>query len=284
MMTKRQRRKGKRVKKRNYSPKRHTYNAYSEGKRVDPPEQLKEKAERKSSGSWRLVVSGILIVSMIAAKLLAPQVLERIRNPLLNLMGADTDFVAVFSTVGKVMGNGEGWDKKLQEVYVAVFGTQSGADEADTEAEAWCYTSENIPDNAHMSQKLLGISYQKPVSGTISDKFGYRIHPIDHNGQFHYGIDLQADEGVVIYSFAAGEVTAVGESTTLGNYVTVLHDGGYQTLYAHCSRVTASSGQLVQMGDPIAEVGETGQTTGPHLHFELLLDTLYINPVYYVTE
>jgi hypothetical protein len=85
-------------------------------------------------------------------------------------------------------------------------------------------------------------------------------------------------------AFADGTVTAVGESSVLGKYVTLQHANGCATLYAHCSRITASSGQQVRTGDPIAEVGQTGQTTGPHLHFELQLDTVYVNPIYYVTE
>ena len=78
-----------------------------------------------------------------------------------------------------------------------------------------------------------------------------------------------------------GTVTAVGDSAELGNYVTVQHPGGFVTLYAHCSRINASSGQQVRPGDPIAEVGHTGNATGPHLHFELHKDGVYVNPIYY---
>ena len=81
--------------------------------------------------------------------------------------------------------------------------------------------------------------------------------------------------------FADGTVTAVGESSSYGKYITVAHEGGYSTLYAHCSRITASSGQQVALGDPIAEVGETGNATGPHLHFALQKDTVYLDPAYY---
>ena len=96
-------------------------------------------------------------------------------------------------------------------------------------------------------------------------------------------MDLEAPEGTVIGSFAEGRVSVVGESSQLGKYVTVVHAGDYTTLYAHCSRITASAGQQVKLGDPIAEVGETGQATGPHLHFELYRDTTYYNPIYYVS-
>ena len=87
----------------------------------------------------------------------------------------------------------------------------------------------------------------------------------------------------MVSSFADGAVTAVGESSDLGRYVAVAHANGFSTLYAHCTRVTASAGQQVSRGDPIAEVGDTGRATGPHLHFELHRGSTYLNPVYYVT-
>lgn len=117
----------------------------------------------------------------------------------------------------------------------------------------------------------------------MTSAFGYRTHPIAGEERFHYGMDIAAEEGAVIRAFADGQVAAVGESSELGKYVAVLHANDYTTLYAHCKCVTASSGQMVQLGDPIAEVGATGQATGPHLHFELQQDTTYLNPVYYVS-
>ncbi len=286
MVQKRSGHRGKRIAQKSRSYNQRAYHAYSREQSGDSGKEVGRrqagKGERKGSGSWRLVVSAMILVSVIAVKLVAPQALEQVRGRLLDLMGSDTDFVAVFSAVGKTVGADE-WNEKLQEVYQEVFGVQGEVTEESAE-EVRIYTPENTPENVQLKQNLLGISYQKPLDGVISDKFGYRIHPVENNEQFHYGIDLQAEEGTVICSFAAGEVTAVGESAALGKYITVLHDGGYQTLYAHCSRITASSGQVVKTGDPIAEVGQTGQATGPHLHFELQLDTCYLNPVFYVAE
>ena len=99
--------------------------------------------------------------------------------------------------------------------------------------------------------------------------------------RFHYGVDLAADEGTDVVAFADGQVYASGESSTLGNYIMLSHAGGYVTLYAHCSRITAAGGS-VSMGEKIAEVGSTGLATGPHLHFELHDGELYLNPIYYV--
>ena len=75
----------------------------------------------------------------------------------------------------------------------------------------------------------------------------------------------------------------MGESSSYGKYITVAHEGGYSTLYAHCSRIIASSGASGKEGDVIAEVGETGVATGPHLHFELHEGSQYLNPIYYVS-
>lgn len=129
---------------------------------------------------------------------------------------------------------------------------------------------------------MLGFAYASPVAGQLSSSFGLRTDPLEGGRRFHYGLDIAAEEGAVVSSFADGTVTAVGESSELGRYVTVSHPNGYATLYAHCTRITASSGQQVSRGDPIAEVGETGRATGNHLHFELHHGSTYLNPIYYV--
>ena len=132
-----------------------------------------------------------------------------------------------------------------------------------------------------MEQAILGFDYCTPVQGTLTSDFGYREHPTEGEERFHYGVDLAADEGAAIAAFADGTVYATGESSSLGRYIMLQHEGGYITLYAHCSKVTATGGQ-VSMGDKIAEVGSTGLATGPHLHFELHDGSLYLNPIFYV--
>ena len=139
-----------------------------------------------------------------------------------------------------------------------------------------------LPADVDMLQQVLGFDYAPPVTGTITSLFGCRSDPLESDGRFHYGLDIAGEEGTVISAFAAGTVTAVADSSDLGRYVTVTHPNGYETLYAHCSKITASSGQKVALGDPIAEMGSTGRVTGTHLHFELHRDTVFLNPIYYV--
>ena len=158
---------------------------------------------------------------------------------------------------------------------------EPSGDDTVTESMSYVYSMPALPENASLEQRSLGFSYTSPVSGTLSSTFGWRDHPVDGENKFHYGLDLAADTGAEICAFADGEVFATGESSTLGNYIMLRHPGGYITLYAHCSKVTVSSGAVAK-GDKIAEVGETGTATGPHLHFELHDGGLYLNPIYYV--
>lgn len=145
------------------------------------------------------------------------------------------------------------------------------------------YTAKNCPKNVCLDQAVLGFHYCTPVQGILSSAFGYREHPIDGEERFHYGIDIAADAGTAIKCFADGVVTVSGESTSYGKYLMVAHKSGYTTLYAHCSKLLVPSGTKVREGEKIAEVGETGIATGPHLHFELHQGSTYLDPIYYVT-
>ena len=146
------------------------------------------------------------------------------------------------------------------------------------------YSDKNLPEDVSLEQVILDFDYCTPVCGTISSPFGYREHPVEGEERFHYGVDLAADTGTTVSCFAGGTVTAVGESSSYGKYCIVTHSGGYTTLYAHCSHITVSSGAEVARGEKIAEVGETGMATGPHLHFELHQNGAYLNPIYYVSS
>lgn len=145
------------------------------------------------------------------------------------------------------------------------------------------YSKENLPEGVNMEQAILDFDYTTPVMGVLTSDFGYREHPIEGEERFHYGIDLAAESGTEIDCFADGTVTAAGESSSYGKYCIVGHPGGYSTLYAHCSRIVVTSGSPVSRGQKIAEVGQTGAATGPHLHFELHQDGCYLNPIYYVS-
>jgi hypothetical protein len=224
----------------------------------------------------------VLLLAVVVVKITAPSAMDRYRGRLLDLMAGQTDFRAAFSAVGRAVSGQGAVGKALNDAYTAVFGPQdTGVTVPQDAADPAAYTAENTPGDVCLTQQVLGFAYANPLTGPVTDRFGYRQDPNGGGQQFHYGLDIAADEGAVITAFAAGTVTAVGDSAELGNYVTVQHPGGFVTLYAHCSRINASSGQQVRPGDPIAEVGHTGNATGPHLHFELMKDGVYVNPIYY---
>ena len=222
------------------------------------------------------IALGGLLLAVVAMKFLFPAALERCRATLLELLGADTDFVEVSSAAGRAFSSGS---DALTDAYTAVF----GAAEVPSSGSSVPRT-DDLPGNVDMLQRVLNFDYADPVpAGDITSLFGARSDPLEGGGRVHYGLDIAGEEGAVISAFADGVVTAVGDSTDLGKYVTVTHEGGYSTLYAHCRRITASDGQQVRCGDPIAEMGDTGRATGVHLHFELHQDDVYLNPIYYVT-
>ena len=106
----------------------------------------------------------------------------------------------------------------------------------------------------------------------VTSPQGWRIHPITGNQSYHKGVDLDADMGDDIVAAAAGTVILAGWVDGYGNTVMINHGGDLTTLYGHNSSVVVSDGQSVQQGQLIAKAGSTGNSTGPHCHFEVLPD------------
>jgi len=113
----------------------------------------------------------------------------------------------------------------------------------------------------------------------LTSGFGMRIHPISGERKFHTGLDLGVDEGTAIYPAQAGKVLIVGNDPDgYGRFVVVYYGGGMATLYAHCSRILVSEGQEVDTETMIARSGDTGTSTGPHVHVEFIQGGQPMNP------
>ena len=117
-----------------------------------------------------------------------------------------------------------------------------------------------------------------PVRGILSSGFGVRISPFTDTPVFHHGLDIIARPGAPVRAAAAGKVVRSAYETLFGNVVVLEHGSGYRSLYAHLAERNAVAGDIVQKGDPIGTVGDTGRTTGPHLHFEVHVNGLAVNP------
>jgi murein DD-endopeptidase MepM/ murein hydrolase activator NlpD len=123
---------------------------------------------------------------------------------------------------------------------------------------------------------IAAIPSLNPVAGDVASGFGYRVSPWP---EFHKGIDLAADYGQAVRASADGTVVWAGyEGGGFGNKVDIDHGNGYHTWYCHLSRIGVVSGQHVTKGETIAAVGSTGESTGPHLHYQVMLNGAAIDP------
>ncbi|MDR2109896.1 MAG: M23 family metallopeptidase [Spirochaetaceae bacterium] len=127
-------------------------------------------------------------------------------------------------------------------------------------------------------QEINGDLFLWPVRGYITSPYGYRGSPFTGERQFHSGLDIGAVTGTPIKAAMAGRVSSVGYDSTSGNYVVITHHSGYRTLYAHMNIVRVKSGAYVRTGDHIGDVGSTGLSTGPHLHFTVYKNGVTVNP------
>lgn len=121
----------------------------------------------------------------------------------------------------------------------------------------------------------LGVSLIRPVSGIITTRFG--------RGNYgHRGLDIATSTGTPIKAAAGGTVTVAGWNNSYGYMVKVSHGNGVETVYAHCSKLLVSRGQSVSQGQIIAKIGSTGNSSGPHLHFEVRVNGTLYNPQNYI--
>ncbi len=121
-----------------------------------------------------------------------------------------------------------------------------------------------------------------PVRGWITSPFGNRTSPFSGILKFHEGLDIAAQTGTPVMAPADGVVVKAGFSTGYGNMVEISHGYGIKTIFGHNSRLNVKAGQRIKRGDVISYVGDSGSSTGPHLHYEVRLNGLPVNPIKYM--
>ena len=117
-----------------------------------------------------------------------------------------------------------------------------------------------------------------PVSARITSPYGNRRSPVNGRRQFHSGIDISAPFGTPVRAAMSGRVSAVGRDRVYGNYIIISHHSGLRTKYAHLSSARVRAGDYIETGARIGDVGSTGISTGPHLHFTVFRNGVTVNP------
>lgn len=134
----------------------------------------------------------------------------------------------------------------------------------------------------HNTAKIESTPSIRPITGGYyTDGFGYRRDPFTHERRFHYGLDISSRRGTPVYATANGTVKYAKRRNGYGLVVAVDHGFGYETLYAHMSKMHVKPGEKVKRGDLIGAVGNTGRSTASHLHYEILVDGSPVNPINY---
>jgi murein DD-endopeptidase MepM/ murein hydrolase activator NlpD len=135
-------------------------------------------------------------------------------------------------------------------------------------------------------KKMMAIlpTFWPTVSERVTSEFGTRRDPFTRKLTLHSGLDIAGPSGDPIYAAANGTITDIAYSNARGNYVTISHPSGLKTNYLHMKIVTATKGAKVQQGEEIGQLGSTGRSTGPHLHFEVIKNGVTVDPAFYLSK
>ncbi|MCP4004884.1 MAG: M23 family metallopeptidase [bacterium] len=132
--------------------------------------------------------------------------------------------------------------------------------------------------------RLLHTPSITPTTGWITSSYGYRSSPFTSNREFHRGLDIAGRQGTPILAPADGKVRFAGQKRALGNAVRLQHGYGIETIYGHLSELLVKPGEKVKRGQKIALMGTTGRSTGPHLHYQVMLNSKPVNPRNYMLD
>lgn len=202
---------------------------------------------------------------------------------------ADGMITELMANRDELLATSEEYEALEDEVRQQILETQAAYEDAlaDEEArrqiEAARQEANSGSINSPSSPSSSGFLYPLGATATITDAYGYRYHPIYGYYKMHYGVDLAVAYGTPIYATKSGTVTTATYGSANGNYVSISHNDGYGSLYAHMDHYTVSVGEYVNQGDIIGYVGTSGWSTGPHLHFEIFYGGTNVNPMNYIS-
>jgi murein DD-endopeptidase MepM/ murein hydrolase activator NlpD len=130
----------------------------------------------------------------------------------------------------------------------------------------------------------IDLDFITPIEGILTGEFGTRRFYNGTEGRFHNGIDLAAKKGVLISAPSSGKVILTGNYYYNGKFVYLDHGKGLKSIFIHLDEILVENGQLIEKGDFIGKIGSTGKSTGPHLHWSVILNNVYINPSMFIDK
>lgn len=176
---------------------------------------------------------------------------------------------------GEVVDNG---DTRFKSLFTTILENERNTPTLGT-VEAPTAFSSPVPTRG------ISVPSRMPLEGAaLTSSFGMRTHPVLGGRRQHHGIDLAAPSGTPVYATADGIVSRADWYSSYGLYISLEHGAAMQTRYAHLSRLAVAAGDSVKKGDLIGYVGSTGRSTGPHLHYEVRVEGLAVNPIPYMVE
>jgi len=188
---------------------------------------------------------------------------------------ASADVIQPLREQGEIVDNG---DTRFKSLFASITAIEKTAPSAGT-IEAPTAFSSPVPTRG------ISVPSRMPLEGAaLTSSFGMRNHPVLGGRRQHQGIDLAAPAGTPVYATADGVVSRADWYSSYGLYISVEHGASMQTRYAHLSRLAVAAGDSVKKGDLIGYVGSTGRSTGPHLHYEVRVEGLAVNPIPYMVE
>ena len=254
-------------------------------KPVPEEPQNNARPEARSSGEnlvlWaQILLVGLALAGIFAARQLDLPVYDKVRNVLTQALqqpGLDG-----FDGERNLLRFVQTGMNRLQQTAVEVTETLSAPVTAESARPAHGQPEPDAPAGASSESYLpdFALALPLPDGFTTTSGYGWRDNPLTEDGSrdFHLGRDLAAAEGSPVYAAADGMVRRAGTGDSYGNYLRILHAGGDETLYAHMQYLFVHAGQQVRQGQIIGTVGQTGDVTGPHLHFELLHGGIRYDP------
>lgn len=247
---------------------------YSDSRRTKAEKNKKSKAKKHdwlvALSTAQLILACIGVALLFAVSKSSPVTFVALKNEFETFMQTDM-------SVHEVAG-------RIYSVFVPEEKTTEAVDENQSAAGGEDIETYEATENVCFAPFDTTVDMVMPTQGEITSRFGYRYHPITGKFGIHNGTDIAAPEGTPIYAAFNGRVEEIGFNSVRGNYILLSHGGDTQTLYLHCSEIVAPEGAVVRQGEIIAKVGNTGYSTGPHLHFSILIGGKYCNPEWLIND